>query len=408
MTMLDLLTLGPIHVSDFLAPDEEVRHEPVELRLQMDSHSGLVRLKDVVDPDFMYGRYWYRSGINPSMRADLADVVESVRKVQPLEDRDVWLDIACNDGTLLSLVPENLYRIGIDPADDTFTAESTKHADVIVQDYFSAATYPSAHRATVVTCIAMFYDLPDPADFLADVHKVMTDDGVFVIQASYTPLMLEQLAFDNICHEHACYYTLYTLKTVLAAAGFQVVDCQLNTTNGGSFRVFAMKESADTSRFGTQPHRDVARMRVKSLLDHERVQGYNHPPIWREFAHRLDLLKKHTVDYLRTAVAAGKTVAAYGASTKGNTLLPYFGLDSTIISYAVERSEAKFGLRTVGTNIPIISEDEMRTDPPDIMLMLPWCFQAEMIQRERDYLLAGGTFVIPCPVFRIVTGADVL
>lgn len=406
MTMLDLLTLGPIHVSDFLAPDEEVRHEPVELRLQMDPHTNLVRLADVVDPAFMYGRYWYRSGINASMRADLQDVVQSIRKVQPLGDGDVWLDIACNDGTLLSFVPDDLKRVGIDPADDTFRDEAAKHADVIVQDFFSAAAYPLAHRAKVVTCIAMFYDLDDPGPFLRDVHKIMTEDGVFVIQASYTPLMLEQLAFDNICHEHTCYYTLKTLRDVLAAAGFQVVDCQLNTTNGGSFRVFAMKEGADVSRFGTQPHRDVATMRVRSILSHERAMGYNTPAPWREFTHRLDLLKKQVVDYIRDAVSDGCKVAAYGASTKGNTLLPFFGLDRSLISYAVERSPAKFGLRTVGTNIPIISEDEMRADPPDVMLVLPWCFAAEMIEREREYLLNGGTFVIPCPQFRIVTGRD--
>ena len=401
---MDLFSLGDLYLSDFLKPDEQPRCAPVELALTFDPDTCLVRLTKSADPDFMYGRYWYRSGINQSMKDELAGIVESITKVKSLKDGDVWLDIACNDGTLLSYVPDNLFRIGIDPVDDTFKAEAEKVSDVIVQNYFSLNAYDSATRqsASVVTCIAMFYDLDDPRPFLADVYDALEDDGLFVLQMSYTPLMLQQLAFDNICHEHVYYYTLYTLKNLLNQAGFRVMDCQLNDVNGGSFRVYAMKGEGNPSTFGTQPYRDVCAMRVQSLLAYEHEGRFNTPEVWFEFFDAVQDLKASTHKFIERVRRQGKTVWGYGASTKGNTLLQFFGLDHTMIGAIAERSPYKFGLRTIGTDIPIVSEEEMRKAKPDYMLVLPWHFRAEFLHRERDYLQGGGQFVFPCPVFDVV------
>lgn len=411
--MIDLLSLGELYVSDFLAPDEEPRCPPAELRLQMDETTGAVRLKDVVDPSFMYGRYWYRSGINESMKDDLEDIVRSVKKIKQVKVTDVWLDIACNDGTLLSYVPKyfpGAYGIGIDPVQGDILGSAYPGAEYI-NDFFTKDAWDrsgASHHghAAVVTCAAMFYDLDDPAPFLKDVHDVLRDDGVLILQMSYTPLMIDQLAFDNICHEHVYYYSLQTITNVLGRSGFKVMDCQLNDTNGGSFRVYAMKRGADESTFGSQPYRDVCNWRIEMTNDAEMNGQYNNQYAWSIFRGRLAELKQQVNSTITGIIKGGGTVGAYGASTKGNTLLQYFGLDSTKICYAVERSPAKFGLRTIGTNIPIISEEEMREHPPTAMLILPWCFQGEFIKREAAYLRNGGMFIIPCPEFRIVTADD--
>lgn len=403
---MDLFTLGELYLSDFLAPDEEPRCAPVEMKMQMDLNTGLVRLEKPADPDFMYGRYWYRSGINQTMTNELHGIVDSILAVK--KDPKVWLDIACNDGTLLSFVPDNVWKVGIDPVDDSFTAESRKHANVIVQDYFSANAFHQGQPAgevkfaDVVTCIAMFYDLDDPQPFLKDVKHVMANDGVFVLQMSYTPLMLEQVAFDNICHEHIYYYSLETIREVLGKAGFQIMDCQLNDINGGSFRIYCMKAGADTTKFGSQPHRDVCKFRVDSLLQYEKAKGFNTIGAWLKFQTAMDELKRTTVEFIQQAKREGKTVWAYGASTKGNTLLQYFGLDNTMIDGIAERSPYKFGLRTIGTDIPIYSEEEMRKVKPDYMLVLPWHFINEFVEREHDYLAAGGHFIVPCPKFKVI------
>jgi NDP-4-keto-2,6-dideoxyhexose 3-C-methyltransferase len=248
----------------------------------------------------------------------------------------------------------------------------------------------------------MFYDLENPYTFLNDVKKIMNDNGLFVLQMSYTPLMVQQMAFDNICHEHLMYYSLSSLKYVLDKSGFTIMDCELNDVNGGSFRVYCQKENADHSTFASAPYRDVAKYRVDSLLEYEKHIGANMPEFYMDFYSKVQKLKESTVDFIKEKRCEGKTICVYGASTKGNTLLQYFGIDSSLINYAVERSSYKFGLKTVGTNIEIVSEEFMRQNPPDYLLILPWHFVNEFISREKEYLDNGGHFIVPCPSLRII------
>jgi NDP-4-keto-2,6-dideoxyhexose 3-C-methyltransferase len=249
-----------------------------------------------------------------------------------------------------------------------------------------------------VTCVAMFYDLMDPTEFLADVAKLLAPDGLFVLQMSYTPLMLEQLAFDNICHEHARYYDMATLWRVLQRSGFRVIDATLNDVNGGSFRVFAVRDDADEAVFGSAPMRDVGRYRFAALLDTEIARGNQ----WPQFINRLGDLRHDVTLFVLQAKAAGKTVWGYGASTKGNTLLQYFGLDHTLIDAITDAQPSKWGRRTVGTNIPIVSDEDMRKARPDYLLVLPWHFIDGFRRREADYLAGGGKFIVPCPRFEII------
>lgn len=403
--MTELLNLGDLYVSDFLVADEEPRSEPWPLRLVMDD-DGLVHLSEQPPAELMWGRYWYRSGTNATMRAELYDIVQQVKGLVHLDAGDLWVDIASNDGTLLAcvhLTDPDVTRIGVDPVQGEIH-EASKRWGTVIQKPFTAevaADLLASHgQAKVITCIAMFYDLMDPTDFLAGVKRLLADDGVFVLQMSYTPLMLEQLAFDNICHEHARYYTLTTLRHVLFEAGLRVVDVELNDTNGGSFRVVVQHRDAKPLR--SQPWRDVAEMRVVSLLANEYRCGYNEPGVWARFHERLVTLREQVPTFIELQRRLGNQVWGYGASTKGNTLLQYFGLDHTMIDGIAERQEAKWGLVTVGTNIPIVSEDEWRAAAPEYTLMLPWHFRSEFLEREAKYLDAGGRFVVPCPRFDVI------
>ncbi len=403
--MKELFSLGKLYVSDFLKPDEQPRNPPVEMKLMMDD-KGRVRLNDVAPMDTMYGKYWYRSGINATMRNELKSIVDSITGIYKLKENDLWIDIACNDGTLLSYVPKDLLRVGIDPADDTFFNESKQHSNLIIQDYFTAETFKRSRfgnlKAKVITSIAMFYDLEHPEKFIQDVHEVLDDDGVWVLQLSYTPLMINQVAFDNIVHEHLYYYSLANLRALLEENGFKVMDCQLNDVNGGSFRVYAMKAGANFNKFGSQAFRDVCDVRNISLEIFEASHDYNEAHRWSTFFLRIEELKKEVRDFIVFREEEGKTVWAYGASTKGNTLLQYFGLDNTLITGIADRSPAKWGLRTVGTNIPITSEEEMRKAKPDYLLVLPWHFINEFMEREKEYLQGGGKFIVPCPKFEVI------
>jgi SAM-dependent methyltransferase len=401
-----LFSLGELYVSDFINKDEDARAGKHDMTLVIDERYGAARLEKCTPIHSMFGKYWYRSGINQTMRTELKGIVDSVTSVQKLNEGDLWLDIACNDGTLLSFVPDGIKKLGIDPAEDSFKNESSKIADEVIQDFFTLENFKKSKfkkkKAKVVTCIAMFYDLDEPVEFLKDVTKVLDDDGLFVLQMSYTPLMIKQLAFDNICHEHVYYWGLASIEKLLKKAGLKVVDCQLNDVNGGSFRIYIKKKKSDVSTFATAPYRDVCNVRVESLIKWEKGLKLDKEAIWLDFYNRIEALKKETVDFIKAEKAKGKVICGYGASTKGNTLLQYFGLDNTLIDAIAERSHYKFGLKTIGTNIPILSEEDVRAMNPDYMLVLPWHFIAEFVKREDEFLSKGGKFIVPCPNFQII------
>jgi SAM-dependent methyltransferase len=406
--MKKLLELGEYYVSDFVKPGAEMREtKPWSLDLYLDQTIGAVRLDGVAPLDKMYGQYWYRSGTNATMTKLLGDVVNEITSRTATKQGDIWLDIACNDGTLLRQVPDYMTKVGIDPADDSFIAESSKHAKV-VQDFFTRDAWDRLGlgqdaKAKVITCIAMFYDLDNPRPFIRDAHSILADDGVFVLQMSYTPLMLKQLAFDNICHEHVYYYDLNSIKKLFEQEGFILRDCTLNDANGGSFRVTFQKADSDEKTFATRQIRDVCNMRVAATLQYETTWwNITDEDLWKEFGENIAKLRWEVINFLHQAKAEGKKVYGYGASTKGNTLLQLFGITPDLVPAIAERSPYKFGLLTVGSNIPICSEEEMRAAKPDYLLVLPWHFIDEFVKREQNFINGGGKLVVPCPTFQVI------
>lgn len=408
-----ILKLGDHYVSDFLNADEtSADRTKYSLDLYLDEAIGAVRLKSdtLPPPEAMWGRYWYRSGTNATMTKELGNIVAEITDRVNHKPGDIWLDIACNDGTLLKQVPADMVKVGIDPCDDEFYKESSKHGTV-VQDYFSRAAWDKsgygAEKAKVITCIAMFYDLDDPNPFIKDLEYVLDDDGVIVLQMSYTPLMLQQMAFDNICHEHVYYHSLNSIATLFDPHGFSIIDANVNDTNGGSIRIYLAKKKANPSCFGTAQLRQVCAYRADSILNFERIADISDPYVWKVFGEKLQALRISLIDFVKNARADGKTIYGYGASTKGNTLLQYFGLTKEDITAIAERSPYKFGKKTIGTEIPIVSEEEMRAAKPDYLLVLPWHFIDEFVKRETDFLNAGGALVVPCPEFKIITKDDI-
>ena len=404
--MIKLFTLGDIYISDFIKEGEEPRGGKHNLQLVMDEETRAVRLETTAPLNQMFGKYFYRSGINEVMRKELKNIVDSILPLMKFKENDIFCDCACNDGTLLSFVPKSFIRVGIDPADDSFKKESEQHADLIIQDFFSESVFKNSkfgnQKIKILTAIAVFYDLENPDAFLQDVYKVLDDDGLFVMQLSHSGLMIEQCAFDNILSEHIFYYTLNSLMPYLKRNGFSIVDCSLNDTNGGSFRVYIRKNIANVNLFATQPFRDVCNYRINSLISYEKELGLDLPETWMNFYRNINLLKTQVVSFIKHAKSEGKSIWAYSASTKGNTFLQYCGLDNSLIDGIAERSVFKWGLKTVGTNIPIYSEDEFRKSKANFCLVLAWHFIGNFVEREKDYLDGGGKFIVPLPKFTII------
>lgn len=403
--MIKLLELGEHYISDFLKPEDQKELHKYNLSLVLDD--GFVHLGEAASPDEMWGQqgYYYRSGINPEMCKQLKNLAEEVHSRVKHQKGDVWLDLATNDGTLFDYVPNTYNKVGIDPADDTFVVESSKRA-TIVQDYFSYEAYQKSGfgeiKPKVITTIAMFYDLVDPNPFVQDIGRILHNDGLWVVQVSYTPLMLAQLDIGNVCMEHYRYLDLSSIERIINPHGMEIRDCGITDSNGGSVRIYIQKMGAV---YATQQIRDCAAVRLESLKQWEQKpeNDITNPKNWKIFQEKINSLKQNLVSFLKIEKSKGKKIVGLGASTKGNTLLQYCGLDSTLIDCISERSPVKWGRRTVGTNIPIVSEEEARSRKPDYMLVLPWHFVSEITQRENEYLSNGGKLIIPCPKFTIIS-----
>jgi NDP-4-keto-2,6-dideoxyhexose 3-C-methyltransferase len=401
-----ILSLGDQCVSNFLAP-EEPDGVKAPLDLVLCGQCWLLQLRHTVPADTMYKNYWYRSGTNQTMRSALADISNKAEDLIHLKAGDTVLDIGCNDGTLLGTYrTSGIYKIGFDPAEN-LASSSRKIANKVLVGFFDADTFfanpdVSESRPKIVTSIAMFYDLEQPRKFVSDIKRIMHPDGLWILQMSYLPLMLTQNDIGNICHEHLEYYSLQSLEYLLNLHDFELADVELNDVNGGSFRVYIRNRTADRNAFGDESYRKEAAERIRALRDSEANLELGQPRPYREFADRVQSIKQKLVEFVQSQVQQKNKVYVYGASTKGNTMLQYFGLDNSLIEAAADRNPDKWGKVTVASRIPIVSEEEARAARPDYFLVLPWHFLREFTTREKDYLSSTGRFIVPMPQFSVV------
>ena len=352
---------------------------------------GLIQLRDTVSSEELYlHSYGYRSGLNNTMINHLTALVREIETRIVLSETDLVLDIGSNDATLLKSYQSKVAKVGIDPTGVQFKQYYTDDI-TLLPDFFTKTIYHGMQKAKVITTISMFYDLPDPLQFVKDIKDILADDGIWVSEQSYCLTMIEKNSFDTICHEHLEYYTLKQFDYLASIVGLKLLDVSLNDCNGGSFRVTLTH--AENSMVPNTEALEALRVREQVMDDQ----------YFDQFIERVRTLKEDLGSFIREQKGFGKTICLYGASTKGNTLLQYFGLDHTLITAVAERNPEKYGARTPKTNIPIVSEVEIRDLNPDFLLVLPWHFKTEFIEREQDYLRGGGTLIFPLPTLEFIT-----
>lgn len=396
---------GDQYVVNFIdSPDQKQFKAPLDLVLcsKEEGGCGLLQLKHTFPQSIMYTTYWYRSGVNQSMTDTLVGITKAAKSMVQLEPGDFVIDIGSNDSTLLKNynVP-GVKLIGFEPARNIAERYGIKEADKIIIDYFSYPAWEKVFgdkKAKVITAIAMFYDLDNPNQFMADIVKCLDKEGIFIVQQNYLPYMLEKNVVDNIAHEHLEYYSLTTLKNLMDRHNLEIFDVELNDVNGGSMCTYIKhKESGSTIRI-----KNGAPERVKTVLENEERQNLNEKKTYDEFAKRVFDIRDKTVSFIKKEIADGKKVYIYGASTRGNALLQYFGLDYRLLTAAADRNPDKWGKKMVGTLIPIISEEQARAEKPDYFFILPFQFLEEFKKREIDFLKRGGKFIVALPHFRII------
>jgi hypothetical protein len=299
---------------------------------------------------------------------------------------------------LLSAYPKSFVRIGIDPSD--LALEVPKDITVVM-DLFPSEELGAVlggELCDVVTSIAMFYDLEDPIAFARAVKGVLAFDGLWCFEMSYMPTMLRMTSYDTICHEHLEYYSLAVIENILRQADLKIVNATLNASNGGSIRCTA------THLANLRYKREEFTHNVRALRQQEFDLELDTDKPYRHFQERANIHREELQGLLKSLRAEGKRIHVYGASTKGNTILQWCEIDHRLIEAAAERNPDKYGARTLGTDIPIISEDESRRARPDCYLVLPWHFRPEILEREAAMLAAGVEMIFPLPTIEIVRG----
>jgi hypothetical protein len=358
---------------------------------------GLIQTKHTVPGSILYSSYWYRSGVNRTMTENLHGIAHGVESIVALESGDLIVDIGCNDGTLLDgYKTEGLRYLGFDPSDVARYAIE-KGYDV-VNDFYSADALQRRRpdqKAKAVTSIAMFYDLEYPRTFVADIAEVLAERGIWVIELHYLPMMLEANAFDAIVHEHLEYYSLAVIERLIGEEGLEVISAELNDINGGSIRLFIGHIGQHTRT--PEQQEALTALRVKEF-----EMALDAPEPYEAFRLGSERVRDDLVALCRKLHGEGKRIHVYGASTKGNTILQYAGIDSSLIEAAADRNPDKWGSETIGTKIPIISEEDSRAMSPDYYLALPWHFLAEFLEREQEFLSRGGQFIVPLPEVRVI------
>jgi len=353
---------------------------------------GLLQLEHSYDSREIYGdNYGYRSGLNASMVAHLHRKVKKILERITPSVGDLVIDIGSNDSTTLQAYKfEGAVLVGIDPTGVKFNKYYPPHIQLI-PDFFSSALFQEhfpGKKAKIITSFAMFYDLEDPLSFMQEIYDVLADDGVWIFEQSYMPAMLEMNSYDTVCHEHLEFYALRQIKWMTDRVGFKILDVELNDVNGGSFSVMVSKSKGNLA----------PAVSVQNILDDEIKKGLDTLAPYELFAKCAEKSKKDLLEFIAAARTQGKSVAALGASTKGNVLLQYCGLTESEICCIGEVNEDKFGSYTPGTWIPIIPEEELLGKKPDYLIVLPWHFKKffESIDRLKNIAL-----VFPLPQLHI-------
>lgn len=390
----DVIDLGDQYITSRFPEKGDYSTPICPITLCLCRQCGLLQLRQTTLSSELYEyEYGYRSGISNTMKNHLKQYHnELVRKVD-LKKGDLVLDIGSNDSTFLKFYSGEVTRVGIDPTGKQFSQFYTD--EILIPNYFSKQTFRDqfpTEKCKIVSSIAMFYDLPDPVRFATDIEEILHEEGVWTCEQSYLLSMLDTNSIDTICHEHLEYYALSQIKEIADRAQLKIIDVQFNTSNGGSFRVYFAKKSSTT-------HKECSTL-IQTIIHKEETYAIHDPKTFHDFHQRCKNEARRLKMLIGTINKNGKKVWVYGASTKGNCTLQFANITREDVPYAVERNPKKFGKMTP-TGIPIISEEEMRIHPPEFLLVLPWHFRKEIIERESIFLEKGGSFIFPFPTLDI-------
>ena len=375
---------------------KKIQIKNYSLDLYKCKYCDLVQLSKIPNLKDMYGAdYGYKTSVSKLMVDHLKKKISKLNRFGIFKKKSKILDIGSNDGTFLNFFSnfKNRHELfGIDPSASAFIENYDKKIHVII-DFFNKNNVRKHFiekkiKFSLITSYAMFYDIEEPNEFCSGIEKILDKNGIWALEFSYFPLLLKNLTYDQICHEHCVYYSLSTFNKIISNNNLKIIDFSINEINGGSIEVICAKKN---SNFKTNKDK------INHLFyDEKNISNKD----FEKFNLRMENSKKNLQLFLKGQNK--KNIIGYGASTKGNVILNYCKLNNKNISYICDANPTKEGRFTPGSHIRIISKNKMRKIKPKYLIVLIWSFRTEVIKQEKKFIRNGGKLIFPLPVFHVV------
>lgn len=391
--LVPILDLGAMPPANAFLKKSTFRHErSFPLRLIFCPRCTLVQLREVVNPATLFGKYAYLSSASSPLVEHFADYAKQTQRRLRLQKKDLVADIGSNDGVLLSNFKSTCRILGVDPAANV--AAAARRAGVpTVTGFF---TPPLAKRlrkkhgaAKAVFANNVFAHIDNIHEVLDGIKVLLAEDGVFISESHWVGNLLGKGGFDQIYHEHLCYFSLHALVYLARTHGLRVIDVELVPMHGESMRVYMAAHGLPSAR-------------VKRLLAREKARGLTRVSTFRVFKNKIERKRAELRQLLRSLRRQGKLIVGYGAPAKGNTLLNYYGLGTETLDYLTDTTPLKQRLYSPGMHIPIVSPDRLKTDTPDYILLLAWNFKDAILEKEKALRRQGVKFIVTVPRVEVV------
>jgi len=384
------LTLGPQPLANaFLSnPGEFAAERSYPLDVYFCESCSLVQLLDVIDPEVLFGNYLYVTGTSETITRHNVAYARAVTDLLRLGPADLVVEAASNNGCLLQQFQAlGVGTLGVEPAGN-LAAAARQNGVETVAEFFNFETArrlrESYGKAKAVIANNVLAHVDNTIDFLRGARYLLADEGMVIFEVPYLLELLDRLEYDTIYHEHLCYFSVIALRKLCEAAGLHIARIERIPVHGGSLRVYAAERATHSSE-------------VMAMIDGEKNAGIDSLARYRQFAADVEKSRNLLREFLCKLRSERRSIAAYGAPAKGNTLLNYCGIDSTILPYTVDKNELKVGRYTPGMHIPVRPVATLMEQRPDDVLILAWNFSSEIMRQQEAYRDLGGRFLTPLP-----------
>jgi len=357
----------------------------------------LVQLPEYENPENIFGDYAYFSSYSDTWLKHAENYVNLMLNRFSFDKNNLVVEIASNDGYLLQFFKkERIPILGIEPAANVAKVAEQKGIPTIVK-FFGTETarglVKEGKSADLIIGNNVLAHVPNLNDFVDGLKILLKQTGVITLEFPHLMKLIQHNQFDTIYHEHFSYFSLYTVEKIFSSYGLMVFDVEEIPTHGGSLRLFVTHNENENITISKK---------VNDLINEEHQFGLSNIETYRNFSSKVEFVREKLLGFLNTTKKEGKKVVCYGAAAKGNTLLNYCKVDSSLVDYIVDKNPHKQGKFLPGSHLPIKSPDEILKTKPSFVLILPWNIKDEIINQMSHIKKWGGKFVIPIPEVNII------